>query len=81
MKSPLQYIEHIRTKPHHVRKRVALAATLLIGGAITITWATYESQKLAIVYPEQRDALAGATGSEQAASPFQALKNIFDTAN
>lgn len=74
MRTPLEYIEHLRTKPVAHRKRVALIATFLMGGSILVTWGTYESKKLAIVEPGLEQAPAP---ESQVASPFQAFVHIF----
>lgn len=39
-----RHVEHIRTKPHHVRKQVALAAAASITGIVGLVWVTYSAQ-------------------------------------
>ncbi|MEK7114179.1 MAG: hypothetical protein AAB850_01370 [Patescibacteria group bacterium] len=38
MKTIFEHIEHIKGKPHHVRKRVAFAAAAGGAGAIALVW-------------------------------------------
>lgn len=75
-KSPLQMIEHLHTKPHHVRERVALGATLAVFGLIFFVWLGTMRAHLSI-YEENKSTLADETRKElnYIASPFAALKN------
>ncbi len=75
MKTPLEYIEQLRARPVHHRKRAAFLATVLIGGSILFTWGAYQSKKLTIQSPAE--VLANQQRASQAASPFQALEGIF----
>lgn len=88
MKSPLEHIEHIRTKPHHVRRRFAVLFTFLIGGSIFLTWLSHESDTLSLVEPDTTNSFVAQNnqqpsigGSDNVASPLGAFKSFFGGAN
>lgn len=38
MKTVSQHIEHIKSKPHHVRKRIAFGAAAVITAVVALVW-------------------------------------------
>jgi hypothetical protein len=39
MKTLFEHIEYVKGKPHHIRKRVALAVTIVVTALIALIWA------------------------------------------
>jgi hypothetical protein len=79
MKTPLDHIEHLRTKPSHVRRKVALLVSFLVGTTFLLTWFSYERAKLAVVIPNEAASYADGNNNDtsfnslNAAASFQAV--------
>lgn len=68
-----QYIENLRKKPDHHKKKVALLAAGVVTGAMFIAWAS-------VIFPSNTQAIlasaetANQSAVEQSPSPFESLK-------
>lgn len=71
-----KYLEQLQTKPHHVKKRVVVAATIFISGLIVIFWMITLGVKFSS--PAQKSEF------ERSVRPFQMIgesfKNTFQSA-
>jgi uncharacterized protein YjdB len=64
MKKLIDHIEHIKTKPHHIRKRVALGVAACTSGFVALVWlaASFSTNAFAI----QGSSFADAQGQQPA---------------
>jgi len=77
-RTPLEYIEYLHTKPHHVRQRVAVVATFCVSALIFSLWLSTMRSHLAI-YREDAPTFGQEARQDlaQIASPLGALWGSF----
>lgn len=78
MKTPLEHIHHLRTKPPHIRERAAVFATVAITGLIFVGWLGYANKKLSFVNARDEAALEATSADVNSlATPVAALRDSF----
>lgn len=78
MKTPLEYIHHLRGKPVHVRERVAGLATVAIMGLIVLSWLGTAKRELSMVGNTSDPALDNTRADVSSlTTPIAALRDSF----
>ena len=76
MKTVFEHIEHIKGKPHHVRKRIAFGTAAAGAGLVAVVWLAINVTGGAFAIPDNSFADAAGQGSVVATTSERAATNL-----